>query len=77
MEQESISPGIRWNGLFVFLVVCLGGGGLGAMATTPEIEGWYGTLVKPSWNPPDCVFRPVWTTLFVMMAIAGCCLSSP
>lgn len=61
----------RWIGLAVFLVVCLGAGGLGALATTPEIEGWYQTLDKPAWNPPDSVFGPVWTTLFVMMAIAA------
>ena len=61
----------RWIGLVVFVVVCLGAGGLGAIATTPEIEGWYTTIEKPSWNPPDYVFGPVWTTLFVMMAIAA------
>jgi tryptophan-rich sensory protein len=57
--------------LVIFVVVCLGAGGLGAIATTPEIEGWYKTLVKPSWNPPDYVFGPVWTTLYVLMAIAA------
>lgn len=61
----------RWAGLVVFIVVCLGAGGLGAIATTPEIEGWYKTIEKPIWNPPDSVFGPVWTTLFVMMAIAA------
>jgi benzodiazapine receptor len=63
--------GTRWIGLLVFIVVCLGAGGLGAIATTPEIEGWYRTIEKPSWNPPDYLFGPVWTTLFVMMAIAA------
>ena len=62
---------IRWIGLVGFIVVCLGAGGLGAIATTPEIEGWYKTIEKPSWNPPDYVFGPVWTTLFIMMAIAA------
>ncbi|HWB13001.1 MAG TPA: TspO/MBR family protein [Pirellulales bacterium] len=61
----------RWVGLVVFVVACLGAGGLGAVATTPEIEGWYKTLSKPSWNPPDYVFGPVWTTLYVLMAIAA------
>lgn len=61
----------QWIGLILFLVACLGAGGLGAIATTPEIEGWYKTIEKPSWNPPDYVFGPVWTTLFVMMAIAA------
>lgn len=61
----------QWIGLPVFLIVCLGAGGLGAIATTPEIEGWYKTIAKPAWNPPDSVFGPVWTTLFIMMAIAA------
>lgn len=62
---------IRWIGLVVFLVVCLGAGGLGAVATTPEIEGWYKTIEKPAWNPPDWIFGPVWTTLYILMAIAA------
>lgn len=61
----------RWIGLAVFIVVCLGAGGLGAIATTSEIEGWYQTIAKPSWNPPDRVFGPVWTTLFILMGIAA------
>ena len=61
----------RWIGLLVILIVCLGAGGLGAIATTPEIDGWYRTITKPSWNPPDWIFSPVWTTLYVMMAISA------
>lgn len=60
----------RWIGLILFIVLCLGAGGLGAIATTPEIEGWYRTIEKPTWNPPDYVFGPVWTMLYVMMANA-------
>jgi tryptophan-rich sensory protein len=80
MPQETESPltGVnemtttaRWIGLAVFIAVCLGAGGLGAIATTPEIDGWYRTLAKPNWNPPDSVFGPVWTTLFILMGIAG------
>lgn len=33
--------------------------------------GWYAGLVKPSWNPPDWLFGPVWTTLYTMMAVAA------
>ncbi len=61
----------RWIGLIVFVVICLGAGGLGAIATTPEIEGWYKTIAKPEWNPPAWIFGPVWTTLFILMGIAA------
>ncbi len=61
----------EWIGLIVFIFVCLGAAGLGAVATTPEIDGWYKSLDKPTWNPPSYIFGPVWTTLYVMMAIAA------
>jgi len=68
---------IRWTGLAVFIAVCLGAGGLGAAATTSEINGWYRTIAKPSWNPPDFAFGPVWTTLYIMMAIAAWLIWQP
>ena len=58
-------------GLILFLALCFGAAGLGAIATTPEIDGWYQSLNKPAWNPPAWVFGPVWTTLYALMAIAG------
>ncbi len=75
--QSDRSGAATWAGLVAFLVVCLGAGGLGAFATTPEIDGWYRTIAKPDWNPPDQVFGPVWTTLFVMMAVAGWLIWKP
>ncbi len=33
--------------------------------------GWYADLIKPAWNPPGWVFGPVWTTLYIMMAVAA------
>ncbi len=44
-------------------------GGLGGAAT--DIGPWYFSLVKPSWQPPDWLFGPVWTTIYVLSAIAG------
>lgn len=69
--EHEMTRSARWLGLVVFLVACLAAGGLGAIATTPEIAGWYSTLVKPSWNPPAGVFGPVWTTLYLMMGVAA------
>ena len=72
-----MSERTRWIGLVVFIAVCVGAGGLGAVATNPEIEGWYKTLAKPPWNPPDYVFGPVWTTLYVLMAVAAWLIWKP
>ncbi len=62
---------MRWIGLGLWLAVCLGAGAVGAAFTTPEIDGWYRTIAKPSFNPPDYVFGPVWTMLYICMAIAA------
>jgi tryptophan-rich sensory protein len=43
---------------------------LGGLFTGPAIPGWYAGLAKPSFNPPNWVFGPVWTLLYAMMAYA-------
>ncbi len=58
-------------GLVIFLLVCFIAGWLGSLATTPKIDGWYSQLEKPSWNPPDKVFGPVWGFLYAIMGIAA------
>ncbi|MEN9652402.1 MAG: hypothetical protein RL303_122 [Verrucomicrobiota bacterium] len=52
-------------------VLCLTVGGLGSAATMPEIKGWYAGLAKPPFNPPNWIFGPVWSTLYVLMALAA------
>lgn len=45
-------------------------GFLGSIATIAEIPTWYAALSKPSWAPPNWLFGPVWTTLYILMGIA-------
>ena len=57
--------------LILLVGICVGIGGLGGAVTVSNLTDWYPTLNKPSFNPPNWVFRPVWTTLFVMMGVAA------
>ncbi|MFN4142710.1 TspO/MBR family protein [Aestuariivirga sp.] len=61
----------QWVVLALLLLLCLGVGALGGLATSSAIESWYRTLAKPSWTPPDWLFGPVWTLLYIMMAVAA------
>jgi tryptophan-rich sensory protein len=52
-------------------VLTLGVGAVSGIATAHSIDGWYATLAKPSFNPPNDIFGPVWTTLYVLMGVAA------
>lgn len=57
--------------LVLFVGICLGIGGLGGAVTNTSVTTWYSTLAKPSFNPPNWIFGPVWTALYVMMGVAA------
>lgn len=52
------------------IIICELAGASGSSLTMPAINGWYKKLTKPGFNPPDWLFGPVWTTIFVLMGIA-------
>ena len=60
--------------LFAFIVVCLAIGAIGGAVTSTSVGTWYQQLRKPSFNPPDWVFAPVWTVLYIAMAVAAWCV---
>lgn len=61
----------RWLVLLLFIGVTFAAAGIGGAATGTSVGTWYPSLVKPSWNPPAWVFGPVWSTLYVLMAVAA------
>ena len=56
--------------LIISLVIVFAAGGIGTIFTLSQIPTWYATLTKPSWAPPNWLFGQVWTTLYILMAIA-------
>jgi len=58
-------------GLIGFLLAVTASALVGGWAVSQSVGDWYVTLPKPSWNPPSWIFGPVWTVLFILMAIAA------
>lgn len=62
---------LRWLVLLGFIGATLATGALGGWATASSVSTWYPTLAKPAWNPPNWIFGPVWTLLYLLMALAA------
>lgn len=61
----------RLASLALCIGLCVAVGALGGWVTATSVTTWYPGLNKPSFTPPDWVFGPVWTALYVLMGIAA------
>ncbi|WP_129339578.1 TspO/MBR family protein [Cellulomonas endophytica] len=73
---SAVDPAPRSRALDVGVLLTLVAANLaiGAVAGTSTqsgVDGWYAAAEKVAWNPPDAVFAPVWTVLYVLMAVAA------
>src|SRR6187402_2603422 len=59
----------EWPALVTCIALPLMVGAVSGYATSRSIDTWYAGLVKPTFNPPNAVFGPVWTVLYVLMGI--------
>ncbi|WP_276169128.1 TspO/MBR family protein [Zobellia alginiliquefaciens] len=57
--------------IFYAVCICLAIGFLSSYATQSSVNDWFTTLNKPSFNPPNWLFAPVWTVLYIMMGVAA------
>ena len=70
-EERGKKRHLELPALGVCLLACFAAGGLGSIFSGPAIGTWYAGQSKPSFNPPNWIFGPVWTTLYILMAVAA------
>ncbi|WP_026704551.1 TspO/MBR family protein [Flavobacterium soli] len=61
----------KYTKILVMVATCLVIGYFSGIVTQSSITTWYPTIEKPSFNPPNWIFAPVWTALYIMMGIAA------
>ena len=62
---------IKEAGKLLFaIILCNMAGIIGSLFTFSAIPTWYATLIKPEFNPPNWIFGPVWTTLYILMGVS-------
>jgi len=68
--MSSVKASLSGLRLVGFMAASFTAGAIGSLATFANVRTWYPLLHKPSWNPPSWIFGPVWTVLYVLMAVA-------
>lgn len=71
MRPKSLNRKFQFFPFIISLAITLAIGFVASIFTRPEIDGWYATLKKPSFNPPNFAFPLAWTILYIMIAISA------
>lgn len=66
-----MKPKHLWISCTIFILFCLIVQIAGSFWTKEAVSTWYAELAKPSWTPPNWIFGPVWSLLYVMIAVSG------
>lgn len=68
MKRHSLSN-IQWQPLIICVLGTMIIGSISGIANAGTIDTWYANLIKPSFNPPNWIFGPVWTLLYLLMGV--------
>ncbi len=60
-----------WIALPIFFGICFAVGASGSVFTARSVKTWYPALLKPAGTPPPCLFGPLWSLLYLLMAVAA------
>ena len=77
MKTEAIGDGRasagagQWLALVLFVAACFAAAWVGSLFTEPQLPVWYESLRKPAWTPPNWLFGPVWSLLYLAMGTAA------
>ena len=72
MTVKKFNSRLRFSGIRLAgsVAICLSAGVIGSVFTVPAISGWYQFLNRPVFSPPNWIFAPVWTILYILMGIS-------